>query len=223
MDKFQNRVTAGQALAEVLATKTYADPVVLALPRGGVPIGLQVARALSAPLDLIMVRKIGVPYQPELAVAAIVNGDHPELVINPAVARQAGLDRNDIDRLAEDQLREIKRRRSVYLSGRKTVDLKGRTAIVVDDGIATGATVRAALKAVRRQNPKQLILAVPVAPADTLSELRADVDDIICLSTPAMFHAIGLHYVDFSQVSDEEVVSALAEAAQEYAGTKNQQ
>ena len=212
MNSFNNRIEAGQALAEELVKKNYPDPVVLALPRGGVPIGLEVARSLKAPLDLVMVRKIGVPYQPELAAAAVVNGDNPELVINESIAAHAGLDKEELDRLAERQLEEIKRRRGIYLKDRAQVSVEGRTAIVVDDGIATGATVRASLKAVRRRKPAKLVLAVPVAPADTLESLRAEVDDLICIETPETFYAIGAHYVDFSQVPDEEVVRLLVEA-----------
>jgi putative phosphoribosyl transferase len=212
MNGFSNRIAAGQALAEALARKGYADPVVLALPRGGVPIGLEVARRLRAPLDLVMVRKIGVPYQPELAAAAVVNGAHPEIVVNEEIAAIAGLSRKDIDSLADVQLQEIRRRRQLYLKDRAQVPVEGRTAIVVDDGIATGATTRAALKAVRRRRPAKLVLAVPVAPADTLDALRGDVDEIVCLATPAFFYAIGAHYIDFSQVSDEEVMRLLEEA-----------
>lgn len=212
MNGFSNRIAAGQALAEALVKKDYADPVVLALPRGGVPVGLEVARTLGAPLDLVMVRKIGVPYQPELAAAAVVNGAHPELVVNEAIAAQVGLSRKELDRLADVQLQEIKRRREIYLKDRAQVPVEGRTAIIVDDGIATGATVRAALKAVRRRKPAKLVLAVPVAPADTLDAIRGDVDEVICIETPEFFYAIGAHYIDFGQVPDEEVVRLLAEA-----------
>jgi len=212
MSGFLNRREAGRALADALVAKNYRDPVVLALPRGGVPIGIEVARALKAPLDLVMVRKIGVPYQPELAAAAVVNGDDPQLVVNESIAAQAGLSRDDLDHLAKKQLAEITRRRGIYLKGRKQISVEGRTAIVVDDGIATGATVRASLKAVRRWNPERLVLAVPVAPADTIASLRAEVDDIVCIETPEVFYAIGAHYVNFSQVSDDEVVRLLDEA-----------
>ncbi len=212
MKSFSNRIEAGQALAEELAKRDYPDPVVLALPRGGVPIGLEVVRRLKAPLDLVMVRKIGVPYQPELAAAAVVNGDNPELVVNEAIAAHAGLDKVELDRLAEKQLTEIKRRRGIYLKDRAQIAVEGRTAIVVDDGIATGATVRASLKAVRRRNPAKLVLAVPVAPTDTVESLRTEVDELVCILTPEPFYAIGAHYADFSQVSDEEVVRLLDEA-----------
>jgi len=214
MQSFRDRIEAGRLLADELAKKEYPDPVVLALPRGGVPIGLEVARRLNAPLDLVMVRKIGVPYQPELAAAAVVNGDHPELVINEAIVAKVGLDKSEIDHLAEVQLAEIKRRRGIYLKDRAPVSVEGRTAIVVDDGIATGATVRASLKAVRRRNPEKLVLAVPVASADAIELLRAEVDDLICIETPELFYAIGAHYIDFSQVPDEEVVLLLNEADQ---------
>ena len=220
MKSFRNRIEAARLLADELVKKEYPDPVVLALPRGGVPIGLEVARRLKAPLDLIMVRKIGVPYQPELAAAAIVNGDQPELVINETIVARAGLDKSEIDRLADVQLAEIKRRRGIYLKDRAPVSVEGRTAIVVDDGIATGATVRASLKAVRRRNPAKLVLAVPVASADTLELLRAEVDDLVCIKTPEPFYAIGAHYLDFSQVPDEEVVRLLNEADQIFASSE---
>jgi len=214
LESFGNRVVAGRALAEILVSRNYPDPVILALPRGGVPVAFEIARALHAPLDLVMVRKIGLPSQPELAVAAVVNGDNPELVMNEDVAAQANLDKAAIDRLAQSQLAEIRRRRSIYLKGRAQFELEGRTAIVVDDGIATGATVRASLKAVRRRKPKKLVLAIPVAPAETLEMLRAEVDDLICIQTPKFFYAIGNHYIDFSQVPDEEVKRLLEEADQ---------
>jgi putative phosphoribosyl transferase len=213
MKKFVDRRSAGVELAQEFMTRNYSDPVVLALPRGGVPVALEVARALKAPLDLVMVRKIGVPHQPEVAAGAVVNGAQPELVINDRIAAYAGLSESDLNRLAVVQLQEIKRRRAIYLKDREPVSVKGRTAIIVDDGIATGATIRAALKAVRRQKPLRLVLAVPVAAADTLSTLRDDVDDIICLSIPDDFYAIGPHYLDFNQVGDDEVVRLLAEAA----------
>lgn len=212
MKPFENRIEAGRALAKEIAKQNYPDPVVLALPRGGVPLGLEVARSLKAPLDLIMVRKIGVPYQPELAAAAVVNGDDPELVINEDIVAKVGIDKEEIERLADIQLAEIKRRREIYLKDRAPISVEGRTAIVVDDGIATGATVRASLKAVRRRKPAKLVLAVPVASATTLELLRAEVDDLICIETPEPFYAIGTHYIDFSQVPDEEVVRLLDEA-----------
>lgn len=213
--QFTDRVTAGRELAKVLSAQKLIDPVVLALPRGGVPIAAEVAKALKAPLDIVLVRKIGVPYQRELAVAAVVNGDNPELVINEDVARYAHIPPDYIDAQVRRELEEIERRRKIYLQGRERVPLHDRTLILVDDGIATGASIRAALKALKRKAPKRLILAVPVAPAETVEALRREVDDLVCLQTPEPFIAIGVHYGDFHQMSDDEVVSLLAEHASE--------
>jgi len=207
---FSDRSEAGRALAQQLAKLDLRQPVVLALPRGGVPVAAEIARELKAPLDLVLVRKIGVPWQPELAVAAIVDGEHPEMVIDTDVQRAAGVDRAYIEAEAKKQLREIERRRRAYLGGRSPIPLEGRTVIVVDDGIATGTTVRAALQALRRHKPAALVLAVPVAPRETIAELRREVDRIVCLAEPEPFYAIGLHYGDFHQVEDEEVTAALS-------------
>jgi len=207
---FSDRSEAGRALAQQLAKLDLRQPVVLALPRGGVPVAAEIARELKAPLDLVLVRKIGVPWQPELAVAAIVDGEHPEMVIDTDVQRAAGVDRAYIEAEAKKQLREIERRRRSYLGGRSPIPLEGRTVIVVDDGIATGTTVRAALQALRRHKPAALVLAVPVAPRETIAELRREVDRIVCLAEPEPFYAIGLHYGDFHQVEDEEVTAALS-------------
>jgi putative phosphoribosyl transferase len=213
---FPDRETAGRALAERLAAHRFdAPPVVLALPRGGVPVALPVARRLQAPLDLLLVRKIGVPWQPELALAAVVEGDPPALVIDDEVQRMVRATRTELDAAMADALAEIRRRRARYLAGRAPLSLDGRTAIVVDDGIATGTTVRAALQGLRQRRPAALVLAVPVAPADTVARLRADADgadEVICLHQPSPFHAVGAHYVDFHQVGDDEVVAALRAA-----------
>lgn len=206
---FEDRTEAGQALAERLREGEYDKPVVLALPRGGVPVATEVAKALDAPLDLVLVRKIGVPEQPELAVAAVVDGDEPEMVVNQDVQVMAHVSSEYLDEARDRQLAEIERRRKLYLAGREPVPVEGCTAIVVDDGIATGATVRASLKALRRRRPAKLVLAVPVAPASTITELRADVDEIVCLQTPEPFYAIGPWYRDFHQVNDDEVVEIL--------------
>lgn len=212
--RFADRAEAGRALAaQLLRLHLPAPIVVLALPRGGVPVGAEVARALGAPLDLLLVRKIGVPWQRELAVAAVVEGDPPQIVVEEEVQRSAGVDAQYIQAQAESELHEIARRRQVYLRGRAAVDVGARTAIVVDDGIATGTTVRAALKALRARHPARLVLAVPVAPADTLEALRGEVDQVVCLAQPEPFHAVGLHYVDFHQVDDDEVIAALDAAA----------
>jgi putative phosphoribosyl transferase len=164
---------------------------------------------LNAPLDLLLVRKIGAPWQSELAVAAVVDGGQPEVVIDEETSAATGASRAYIDEQAGIEWREIERRRALYLRGRAAVDVKGATVIVVDDGIATGTTVRAALKALRRRGVGRLVLAVPVAPHDTLTQLRREVDRIVCLAEPSPFRAIGLHYRDFEQVSDAEVIAAL--------------
>jgi putative phosphoribosyl transferase len=218
-NRFSDRSEAGRALAARLAEMKIADPVIFALPRGGVPVAAEIARALNAPLDLLLVRKIGVPWQPELALAAVVDGDDPQVVIDEEVQEQSGVSRTYIDGEAREQLREIERRRAVYLQGRSPVAVENRTAIVVDDGIATGTTVRAALKALRRRKPARLILAVPVAPPETIDALAADVDQVVCLEQPSPFYAIGLYYIDFHQVSDEEVMAALAAATPLRSGT----
>ncbi len=217
--RFADREQAARALAQQLAQLKLEPPiVVLALPRGGVPIGAEVARVLDARLDLLLVRKIGAPWQPELAVAAVVDGEPPEVVIDEAMLGMPGVDQEYIETETHRQLLEIARRRALYLKGREPRPIGGATAIVVDDGIATGTTVRAALKALRRKGPKRLILAVPVAPADTCRALRPEVDDLACLAQPEPFHAIGLHYDDFHQLDDAEVMQALAAAEQRWRG-----
>jgi len=210
---FADRTEAGRALAQRLVEAALVPPlVVLALPRGGVPVAAEVARTLGAPLDLLLVRKIGAPWQPELAVAALVDGDPPDIVVDETTSRMCGVDRDYIDKQARLEMREIERRRRIYLAGRAPVPVAGATVIVIDDGVATGTTIRAAMKALRRRHPARLVLAVPVAPADTVAELRAEADEVICLAQPEPFHAIGLHYGDFHQVSDDEVLAALREA-----------
>lgn len=209
---FDNRTTAGAALAKELMTRNIADPIVLALPRGGVPVALEVARAFTAPLDLVLVRKIGVPFQPELAAGAVVDGDDPEIIYNDDVVRLTGLNREALQPIADRELKEIERRRALYLRDRIRLSAKGRNVIVVDDGLATGATMRVALHALRRQSPSRLIAAVPVAPPDTIDSLRGEADEIVCLAQPEPFHAIGLYYANFEQLSDEDVVRLLVEA-----------
>jgi len=210
---FRNREEAGAKLAQELGRLKGEDAVVLALPRGGVPVGYEIARELGAPLDLILVRKIGAPSQPELAVAAVVDGERMEIVENEDVMRALSLGEDDVQEGARRELREIERRRRTYLGDREPLSVKGRTAIVVDDGIATGATVRAALRAVRRRQPGHLVLAVPVAPAETVEALRGEVDELVCLSTPSPFAAIGQFYADFRQVDDGEVSELLSRVA----------
>ncbi len=205
-----NREEAGRLLAERLGAYRDRAPLVLALPRGGVPVAAEIARALHAPLDLLFVRKVGVPWQPELAYAALVDGNPPELVINEEVARYEPLEDSVLAEAVRDETAEIERRRRIYMAGREPLEVAGRCVILVDDGLATGTTARAALQALRRRRPSRLVLAVPVAPADTLSALRPLVDELVCLATPEPFRAIGLHYDDFHQLDDEEVLELLS-------------
>jgi putative phosphoribosyl transferase len=209
---FADRSEAGCALAQRLLRFKDQRPVVLALPRGGVPVGFEVARVLEAPLDLILVRKIGAPFQPELALGAVVDGGRAETVLNEELVREFEIPESYIAEESARQLAEIERRRTLYLADRARVPVAGRTTIVVDDGIATGATMEAALHATRRADPKRLVLATPVAPPDTLERLRPQVDEIVCLATPRLFAAIGVFYEDFRQLSDEEVVDLLRRA-----------
>ncbi len=218
---FKDRSDAGRKLAKALGQYKDQQPVILALPRGGVPVAAEVAAALKAPLDLILVRKVGVPFQPELAMGAVVDGGAPIVVRNEDVIRLAGIDESEFQAVCDEELAEIERRRQRYLGNRKHVDVSGRTAIVIDDGIATGATTRAALRATRMREPKRLVLAVPVAPTDSLSELRHDADDVVCLEDHEFFGAIGVYYTDFSQVPDEEVIEILERfPVQKLAGAK---
>lgn len=206
---FKDRSDAGRKLAKALGNYRKQQPVILALPRGGVPVAAEVAAALNAPLDLILVRKVGVPFQRELAMGAVVDGGAPVIVRNEDVIRLAGIDETEFKAVCDGELAEIERRRQRYLGSRERVDIRDRTAIVIDDGIATGATTKAALRATRSRNPKKLVLAVPVAPTESLAELRDDADDLVCLEDHEFFGAIGLYYADFSQVSDEEVSDIL--------------
>lgn len=215
LPKFANRTEAGRLLAVALLERHFEKPVVLALPRGGLPVALEAARALDAPLDAVLVRKIGVPWQPELAAAAVVDGDHPQVVLNEEVIAAGRVSEAYLQREAVAKLKEIERRRELYLKGRAQPSVEGCTAIVVDDGIATGATIRAAIRAIRRRRPARLVLAVPVAPASTVAELAREADEVICLFTPEPFYAIGAHYLDFEQVEDAEAIAAL-DAAKDF-------
>lgn len=210
---FADRRDAGQRLGQRLVGLGLGDPLVLALPRGGVAVGLEVARALRAPLDVVLVRKIGAPWHKELAAGAVVDGDRPELVLNDDVIRGYRIDEAYLEAETARQLQEIERRRRLYLGGRQRPGIAGRDAIVVDDGIATGATVRAALHAVRRAGPRELVLAVPVASPEALDRLAPDTDRIVCLHPDPDLMAVGQYYQDFRQVEDEEVVAMLEEAA----------
>jgi predicted phosphoribosyltransferase len=207
---FIDRMDAGRQLAKALARYKAQRPVVLALPRGGVPVAAEVATVLDAPLDLILVRKIGVPFQPELAMGAVVDGGKPVIVRNEDVISLTGVSEREFNATCDQQIAEIERRRKLYLGNRPHPQIAGRTVIVVDDGIATGATTRAALQAIRMRKPSKLVLAVPVAPTESLKELRGEADEIICLEDYEDFGAIGLFYSDFRQVSDTEVIEILA-------------
>ena len=206
---FRDRSDAGRKLAKALSSYKDRNPVVLALPRGGVPVAAEVAAALDAPLDLILVRKIGVPTQPELAMGAVVDGTAPIVVRNEEVIELSGTTADEFDAACASELEEIERRRQLYIGDRARAEIAGQVVIVIDDGIATGATTRAALQAIRNRKPKELVLAVPVAPPDTITKLRGEVDALICLETPELFGAIGYFYRDFRQVSDQEVVAIL--------------
>jgi putative phosphoribosyl transferase len=208
-----NREDAGRQLAERLLEYRGRNVIVLALPRGGVPVAAEIARALEAPLDLLFVRKIGLPWQPELAYAAVVDGSPPEVVINDEVARLEPMSEDELARATRDEVDEIERRRQLYMAGRAPLDVTGREVILVDDGLATGTTARAALRGLRRRQPSRLVLAVPVAPLETVEELTALVDELVFLATPPYFRAIGLHYADFHQLEDEEVLGILREFA----------
>lgn len=212
MTRFDDRADAGRRLARRLARYAEETPVVVALPRGGVPVGYEIARALHAPLDIMVVRKIGAPGERELGIGALVDGDHPETVFNEDLLRTIRVSREYLDREIAAEVKEIHRRESVYRRGHPAIALAERTALVVDDGIATGGSIRAALRGVRRRGARKIVLAVPVAAAETLRTLRADVDEIECLETPEYFGAIGEFYRDFSQTSDEEVIELLDRA-----------
>lgn len=208
---FADRTDAGQQLAEALRHVEEQKPVVLGLPRGGVPVAFQVARALDAPLDVTVVRKLGVPYHRELGFGAI--GEGGVRVISEEIVRRAGVGEAEVASVERAEGAELDRRAQEYRRGRPRVTVGGRTVIVVDDGIATGATAAAACQVVRAQGAEHVVLAVPVASPDVVSRLRHEVDEVVCLSTPAMFSAVGEWYRDFSQTSDEEVVALLARAA----------
>jgi len=208
---FKDRAEAGRRLAAALRKFKGHEVVVLALPRGGVPVAAEVAAALHAPLDLILVRKIGVPIQPELAMGAVDDGAQPHVVRNEDVIRLADISEEEFAAVRSRELLEIERRRRKYLGNRARADVAGRVAIVVDDGIATGATTRAALQAVRSRGPKRLVLAVPVAPTSTLGEfeLENEADEIVCLEDYEPFGAIGFYYRNFRQIGDQDVTDIL--------------
>lgn len=211
---FANRRAAGRQLADRLQHLRPDHALVLALPRGGVPVGFEIATSLGALLDLVLVRKIGVPWQPELAVGAVVDGADPQVLINEDLAAELGIDESYIASETTRQLAEIERRRKIYLGNRPPAPLVDRTVIIVDDGIATGSTMRVALRAVKKAGAARVILAVPVAPKDTLLQLGPEADEIVCLELPDPFIAVGAHYIEFSQLTDAEVIPFLEERHQ---------
>ena len=206
---FADRHDAGRQLAVALRGYAREHPLILALPRGGVPVGYEVARELGAPLDLVFVRKIGAPGQLELGLGAVVDGNDPQIVVNEDVIREVRPPPGYIEAEARRQLDEIERRRQLYRGGRPAEPVANRTVIVVDDGIATGGTVRAVLRALARLGPRRRILAVPVAPRESIQALRREADHVVCLATPEPFYAVGTHYDDFAQTDDREVIELL--------------
>jgi putative phosphoribosyl transferase len=211
-----DRSDAGEKLAEAL--RAYADRpdvLVLGLPRGGVPVAYEVARALHAPLDVFLVRKLGVPGYEELAMGAIASGG--VRVLNDDVVRALGIPEEEIEAVVALEQQELDRRARDYRDDRPPPDVRGKTVILIDDGLATGATMKAAVAALRQLRPNRIVVAVPVAAADTCRELGAEVDEVVCLSTPEPFHAVGLWYEQFSQTTDEEVHDLLERAAHEHA------
>jgi putative phosphoribosyl transferase len=209
---FENRRDAGEQLARQLARFAPEHPLILALPRGGVPVAFEVAKALDAPLDLLIVRKIGAPGHEEFGIGAVVDGANPQLVLNEDIVRQLAVSPEYIRAELHRQLDEIERRRKAYCGDRLPAQTACRTVIVIDDGIATGGTMKAALRGTRKNAPAKLILAVPVAPLSTIRELSAECDEAVCLATPEPFGAVGAFYRDFRQTSDDEVIALLNEA-----------
>ncbi len=203
---FFDRRDAGKQLAEHLLPLAKGEVVVLAIPRGGVVVADEVASCLEAALDLVIPRKIGAPGNPELAIGAVVG---EKVIINEELKRALGVSDEYIKKEVEKELNEIARRREKYLGERRPLDLKNKTVVIVDDGLATGYTAKAAIASVKQDNPQKVILAVPVAPTDTYERLKEEVDEIVCLNVSEMFFAVGQFYSDFSQISDEEVIDIL--------------
>lgn len=216
-ERFEDRVDAGRRLADALARAGYdhaGDVLILALPRGGVPVGYEVAHRLDAPLDVFLVRKLGVPGHEELAMGAIATGG--VVVLNDNVLHHARVRRDEVDRVARDEWTELARREREYRGQRRPPAIDGKTVILIDDGLATGASMRAAAEAVKRLNPKKVVVAVPVAAPETCAQFRDLVDDVVCTITPDPFASVGMWYEDFSQTSDEEVRELLSRAQRKH-------
>jgi predicted phosphoribosyltransferase len=207
---FRDRTEAGVLLGRELARRIGRrdDTIVLALPRGGVPVGHEVARALDAPLDVFIVRKLGVPGHEELAMGAIASGG-VRVMNQDVLSYYRSLTQRQIDAVADEEQRELERREIAFRGSRPPIEVAGRTVIIIDDGLATGSTMKAAVRALRRMEPRAIIVAVPVAARETCDELRAEVDEVVCLRTPEPFQAVGLWYDDFTQTTDEEVHALL--------------
>ncbi|HKQ72287.1 MAG TPA: phosphoribosyltransferase family protein [Blastocatellia bacterium] len=214
--RYQDRTEAGRLLAERLAKyKNRPDVVILALPRGGVPVGFEVAQALNAPLDVFVVRKLGVPGQEELAMGAIASGG--VLVLNEDVVQMLRIPYELIEATVAKELEELERRERLYRGDRPRLEARGRVAILIDDGLATGSTMRAAARALRRHQPSRVVVAAPVAAGSTCDELSNEVDEVICAETPEPFYAISLWYRDFTQTTDDQVRELLAQSARSIA------
>ncbi|AWC23713.1 phosphoribosyltransferase [Aminobacter sp. DSM 101952] len=212
---FRDRQEAGEKLGRELQASQLRKPVVLALPRGGLPVAAAVAKALDAPLDILIVRKVGAPTNPELAVAAIVDGDPPDVVINREIVEAYSLSDDELAALIKMERPELERRRQLYRGSAGPRSLAGRTAILVDDGAATGTTIKVALRAIKRRGPLQTVVAIPVASSDALATIEQEADKVVCLSKPGRFLALGYHYVSFPQLTDDDVTEVLRCAAEE--------
>ncbi|MER9462695.1 MULTISPECIES: phosphoribosyltransferase [unclassified Mesorhizobium] len=209
---FRDREDAGAKLGLELGRLQLHHPIILALPRGGVPVAVEVAKILNAPLDLLIVCKVGAPGNPELAVAAIVDGDPGEVVLNREIVEAYALDRGELRVLIANERPELERRRAAYRGKTKPISIAGKTAIIVDDGAATGTTMKIAIRAIKRRSPREIIVAVPVSPQETVAELAREADRVVCLSQPGQFRALSYHYIRFPQLSDGDVVAAMGEA-----------
>jgi len=212
LNMFHDRKEAGQRLAEELLRYKHEHPVIIALPRGGVPVAFEVAKKLHAPLDIVIVRKLGAPDQKELAIGALVEGKKPLVFLNNYIMTSLRVSESYLKEEITIETEEMRRRQKMYRGEEQRVQLKDRTVIIVDDGIATGASMKAALMGLKADEPKKIILAVPVAPADIINEMEQIVDEVVCLKTPTLFFAVGKHYADFSQTTDDEVINLLDEA-----------
>ena len=206
---FSDRADAGRQLAAALPDLDAASTVVIALPRGGVPVAAEICSARHLEMDLVFVRKIGAPGHSELAIGAIVDGDDPQVVVNREIAGELGVSIAEVQQLGIDKLPEIERRKSLYLAGRPSVPVAGKTLLMVDDGAATGASMSVAIQAYRHRGASRIIVALPVSPSDTLKRLKNEADECLCLYTPSPFYAVGAYYADFAQITDSEVADIM--------------